>query len=917
MVKDYTRFLIVFLLIFSTSLYAQQGALWIKTDAAAATSSELRKTAQLMKYEAYDLKLEALSTALNAAPDREKFKGNSSFKMDFPDKNGRLESYFIKEAAVMHPDLAKQFPNNRSFLGVSVKDSSKRIRFSLNEIGLYAIIMDSNGATQYIEPFSKNYRKYRVYDRSELENAPSFQCLTENIQSTYKKVQVAKVVDDQVLRTYELALAGTGEYSTYHIIEQGLEDATDAKKKEGVMAAMTTAITRVNALFENDLAISLKLVDKNDELIYLDPDTDPYSNFTDDSSILHNQNQNNCDNVIGSENYHIGHVFTTGGGGAVAFPGIVCRNGFKAKGTTGSESPGGDSFYFDYVAHEFGHQFGANHTFNGDADFCGEDNQRIDETAVEPGSGSTIMAYAGLCAPQNVQLNSDLYFHIISLQEIRAYVTNGAGNSCADKKELVFNKFTPEVDAGDDMIIPIGTPFKLTGTGSDADGDPITFTWEQTDNEITAVPPIPNAKRGALYRSVIPKSDPIRYMPDLKTLKNGSISSTWEVTPEVSREMNFALTARDNNIEAGQLASDAMVVNITDTAGPFKVNSQNIEGLAWTANTKETISWDVAGTTGNGVNVSSVNILLSTDGGSTFPIVLEPNVANDGSQVITVPEVQAAQCFVMVEAIGNIFFSMNTSPFSIGEYNEICKVYTAEDTPIAISDGNEQGVTSSIMISEKVSIENIKVNLINDLSATVSGPGITHTWLNDLTISLESPQGTVVELINKICSSSEDIEAVFSDDGESLSCSFSSPGISGIVKPAQELSAFNGEDGQGKWTLKVVDHLKEDTGILESWGLEICTSESVLGVNNYVFDDFKLFPNPTNGIFTVKFKSENLGDVDIRVYDILGRVVSVHTYKSQQNSFEEQMDLSQVSKGMYILRVKRGNKISSQKIHVN
>ena len=773
MVKNYTRLLTVFLLIFSTSLYAQQETFWTKTDAAA-TSSELRKTAHLKKYEAYDLKLEALSAALNTAPDRGVFKGNSSFKMNFPDKNGRLESYFIKEASVMHPDLAKQFPNNRSFIGVSTKDPSKRIRFSLNEIGLYAIIMDGKGATQYIEPLSKNYRKYRVYDRSELENATSFQCLTENIESSYKKVQTAKVVDDQVLRTYKLALAGTGEYSTYHIIEQGLENATDAQKKAGVLAAMTTAITRVNALFENDLAISLQLVDNNDELIYLDPDTDPYSNFTDDSSILHDQNQINCDNVIKPQNYDIGHVFTTGDGGAVAFPGLVCRDGLKAKGTTGSENPGDDIFYFDLVAHEFGHQFGANHTFNGDADLCGKDNQRIDETAVEPGSGSTIMAYAGLCAPQNVQSNSDLYFHIISIQEINAYVTNGAGNPCADKTELVFNKFIPEVDAGDDMTIPIGTPYKLIGTGSDADGDQLSFTWEQTDNEITAVPPISNAKRGALYRSVLPNPKPERYMPSLNTLKNGVISSRWEVTPEVSREINFALTARDNHIEAGQVATDAMVVTVTDAAGPFKVNSQNIEGLAWTANTKETISWDVAGTTGNGVNVSTVNILLSTDGGSTFS-VLAPNVANDGSQIITVPDVQVAQCFVMVEAIGNIFFSMNTTPFSIGEYNEICKVYTAEDTPLAIPDGDITGVSSSILISENVSIESIKIRLINDQGSTSIGPGITHPFLRDLAISLESPQGTVVELVNRICGSSDDIEAIFSGEGEDLSCNSSRP----------------------------------------------------------------------------------------------------------------------------------------------
>jgi len=915
MIKNYSKFFTVFLLIFTNFLFGQERDIWTKINSSTIASSELRKTLLLKKYESFELKLNTFATLLKSAPNRDNFKGESSFNIDFPDKNGKLESYFVKEVSVMHPDLAKQFPNNRSYIGVSSKDNSKRIHFSVNEVGLNAIIIDANGSVEYIEPLSKDKKSYKVYERTALEGSKSFQCLTKNLEVAYKKGQTSKITDDGKLRTYKLALAGTGEYSTYHINQQGIGNGTDAEKKAVVLAAMTTAITRVNALFENDLTISLQLVANNDKLIYLDPDSDPYSNF--DHLVMLGQNQTNCDNVIKAENYDIGHVFTTNNYSIVDQLGIVCKDGLKAKGTTGSANPDSDNFYFDFVAHEFGHQFGANHTFNGDEGICGDNGQRNEEKAVEPGSGSTIMAYAGYCFSQNVQLQSDLYFHIVSIQEISAYVTNGAGGSCPVKTDLVLNKNAPIGDAGDDKTIPKGTPYKLTGAGSDADGDPITFTWEQIDNGITVVPPSPKSNTGALYRSVGPTTGPERYLPSLNTLRNGLISSTWEVTPEVGRELNFMFTVRDNNIEAGRVFSDDLLVNVTDAAGPFKVTSQNIEGLVWTVDSEETIIWDVAGTDGNGINVTRVNILLSTDGGRSFSTVLASNVPNDGNHSITVPDMKAPQCFIIVEAIGNIFFSVNTKRFSIGEFNEICNFYASEDTPLPIPDNDPKGVSSTITIPENASVETVKVRLINEMNPSVTGPGITHTYLGDLVVTLESPKGTVVELFNRSCDESDDIEATFSDEGAALTCNTSKPGISGIKKPAQELSVFSGEAVQGEWILTVTDNQDDDEGILEGWGLEICSSQAVLGVGDYTFDDFKLFPNPSNGIFTLKFRSEEIEDVELFVYDFLGRKIAFQIYKNSFNSFDEQINLSQLSKGIYILRIKRGNRMATQKIYIN
>jgi subtilisin-like proprotein convertase family protein len=912
--RKYFNLLTFILLILTNFLFAQQRNLWSRIDGLGINDSEYIRKAKLKKYESYALNLKDLSQDLKSAPLREASPGKSTFKMAFPDKNGNFISYLVMEAPVMHPDLAKQFPNNRSYVGISEKDRSKKIRFSVNELGLYAIIMDLNGGVQYIEPLTRDKKRYKVYDRDDLETKQDFQCLTENIQGSLNKESAFKIVDDSKLRTYRLALAANGEYSQYHIAEEGVGSGTDAEKKAVVLAAMTTAITRVNSVFENDLAVSMQLVANNADLIFLDPVTDPYDN--DDISAMLDQNQSTCDNVISSENYDIGHVFSTSSVGGVATLAVVCRNGLKARGTTGDPIPTGDNFYFDVVAHEIGHQFGARHTFNGDTGSCGDNGQRIAETAVEPGSGSTLMAYAGYCTPQNVEVHSSLYFHVISIEEIRNYIINGSGGSCAVETDLLLNPNVPVVDAGEDFIIPKGTPYKLVGEASDADGDPVSFCWEQVDSGVTAVPPSPNATTGALYRSFDPVTENTRYLPNIKTLVTGSISSTWEVTPEVSRELNFKLTVRDNNIEAGQVISDDLKVTVTDAAGPFVVTSQNTEDLVWTPDAQETITWDVAGTDGNGVNVSRVNILLSTDGGRTFSTPLATNVVNDGSQIVVVPDMKAPMCFVKVEAVGNFFFSMNTKSFSIGAFNEVCNSYVADDTPLEIPDDDDTGISSVINVSESVSIEKIVLRLIDDSNGSLEAPGVTHTYLGDISINLESPEGTIVKVLNRDCGASEDVQAVFSDEGIELECNFSSPGISGIQKPSEEFSAFIGENSLGNWILTVVDYAADDFGFLESWSLEICSSEAVLGVNNYVFDDFKVFPNPSDGNFTVKFRSEDTGPVDLVVYDLLGRKVANQSYIDEPNNFEQNLELEQLVGGIYILSVKRANKMSSHKIRI-
>jgi len=915
MTKNYLLFILPFFLMFAGAATAQQKSYWSETDESNISQGDLIKPSSSTQLQLFDLELENLTEDLSLLHSTKTINGDSNILIDFPDSNGNLESFAVEEMVIMEPELSRKFPNNRSYAGVSILDSSKKIFFSVNELGVHAIVLNRNGTIEYIEPASKDLKSYKVFDRNDVQFGSDFTCLTNDLESSFSKAEAYKLGDDGKLRTYRLALAGTGEYSSYHISQQGLENAPEQEKKAVVLAAMTTAITRVNALFENDLAIRLQLVANNDELIYLDPDTDPYSNF--DPILITRQNQTNCDRVIQSANYDMGHVFSTGLKSAVDELGIVCKNEWKARGTTGSPSPDGDIFYYDFVAHEFGHQFGANHTFNGDKELCGSYNQRNPQTAVEPGSGSTIMAYAGLCAPQNVQLRSDLYFHTISIREIREFVTQDAGNSCAVITDLTLNKHAPLVNAGEDRIIPKGTPFKLKGEASDEDKDELTFTWEQTDSGITAVPPSSFATSGALYRSVQPSISPSRYVPSLNTLINGSISSKWEVIPETARDLNFTLTVRDNNTEAGRVGSDDLLITVSGDAGPFRVTSQDIEGISWEPGTQETISWDVAGSNSNGIDVSEVNILLSVDGGISFTQVLAANVPNDGNQVISVPEIRAPNCFVMVEAVGNIFFSISAKSFSIGDFNKTCNTYFAADTPLTIPDNDPIGVSSSITVTEDISIERIDVRLIEQINNSVTGPGIDHSYLGDLTVSLQSPQGTTVDLIREICDSRQDIEATFSDAGDALECNSFNPGISGVKKAIEDLSAFNGENARGIWTLTVTDAQDRDVGSLQAWSLEICGFDEVLASKTYAFEEFKVFPNPSNGVFHLRFRSEEIGDVRVELYDLLGRTIADFNFRSKSIDFEEQLDLSLIARGTYILRVRKGRKIDSRMIQVN
>ena len=399
------------------------------------------------------------------------------------------------------------------------------------------------------------------------------------------------------------------------------------------------------------------LVANNDLLIYTNPQTDPYSN--DDEYEMMDQNQANLDALIGSPNYDFGHVFGTVAA-CVAQPFSVCVNGSKARGVSCSTDPVGDPFYVNFVAHEMGHQFGASHIMNGSEGRCND--AVVSETAFEPGSGSTIMSYCGLCGSQNLQLNSDDYFHSVNLDQIISYSTQGSGSSCP---VIILNgNHLPIVSfSTSNITLPKNTPFSLTGAASDVDGDELTFSWEELDLGPQGNPNSPTGN-APIFRSFKSNELPTRVFPKISDIVN-NVQTIGEILPSYSRDLTFRLTVRDNRVGGGGIGKSTDVnIIVTNNAGPFLVTSPNTE-VSWPALSIQNITWNVANTNSSPVNCTQVDILLSTEGGQTFPITLVSNTQNDGSEDVLIPDNQSSLGRIKVQGSDNIFFDISDVDFFI------------------------------------------------------------------------------------------------------------------------------------------------------------------------------------------------------------------------------------------------------------
>jgi len=610
------------------------------------------------------LDLAGLRAALATAPLEGRAEAPLVLALPLPD--GTTQRFALREAPVMEPGLAASFPQIKTYAGRGLDDAGASVRLDLTPQGFHAQVLTGAGNSYYIDPASRtDTRHYLAFYKRDMNRAGtpmscSFAPSVAELKASQARVAAFTkgatgqrlLASGSQLKTYRLAVAATGEYTAFHGGTVAL-----------AQAAIITTVNRVVGVYEKELAVRMVLVANNSSLVYTNAATDPYTN--NDGFTMLGQNQTNVDAIIGSSNYDIGHVVSTGGGG-VAGLGVVCRNNQKAQGVTGSSSPVGDSFDIDYVAHEIGHQFGGNHTFNNnDAGSCS--GNRNNTTAYEPGSGSTIMAYAGICGSANdLQPHSDPIFHTGNYQEMRAFIV---GTTCGTTAAT--GNTAPVVTApASGLTLPIGTPFKLTASATDAENDPLTYLWEEMDLGAAGSPTSPQVagQNVPLFRSFVPTASSTRYFPRLSDLVNNT-TVLGERLPTVTRTLKFRCTARDEHsgpvgVIGGVDYSPLVTLNVSSVAGPFLVTAPNT-AVTWAGGAAQNVTWNVAGTSTAPVSCATVNIRLSLDGGLTYPTVLATNEANDGSAVVVLPNTASTTARIMVEAADNYFFDISNTNFTI------------------------------------------------------------------------------------------------------------------------------------------------------------------------------------------------------------------------------------------------------------
>ena len=627
-------------------------------------------------YSTFRVDKSALNSLLEAAPREFSVAARTQeviLTMPMPD--GTFSRFRIQNSPIMEPELAAKYPEINSYLGQGIDNPNATARFDMSPVGFRAMILSTDGTT-LIEPYAKgDTTNYISFNKKDVERKSSFQCevggnplLDDKKLDLFNFESPSKVINGTTLRVYRLAMAATGEYTTY-FRQTG---DTDEQAKARALAAINTTMNRVNGVYERDLAVRMILVANTDLLIYTNAGTDPYTNTSNDLGA----NNSNINSVIGTANYDIGHLVGTGGGG-VANLRVPCGSN-KASGLTGQPNPVGDPFDIDYVAHEMGHQFGGNHTFNGSVGSCS--GNRSGAAAYETGSGITIMAYAGICGNQDLDRHSIDTFHVKSLEEITAFI-NGAGNSCSVNTATSNTPpAVPTLIGGSTFNVPRQTPFALNATTTDVNNDSVTYDWQEYNlGALTTTVPNTDATGGArpIFRPYLPTASGIRYFPSLQYILNnanvppstyscaGSTCLTGELLPAITRVMNFQVVARDNRAGGGGINSATSTVNVDATSGPFIVTAPNT-AVTVANDTPLTVTWNVANTTNTTVNAANVKISLSLDGGQTFPIVLSASTPNDGTENVSLSGASSTiNARIKVEAANNIFFDVSDANFVI------------------------------------------------------------------------------------------------------------------------------------------------------------------------------------------------------------------------------------------------------------
>jgi len=810
-----------------------------------------------------------------------------SFSVNLPNQNNKLEKFILTDRQLLNEDLQAKFPLIKSFVGYSTSDPTKKISLSYSpERGINSLIYSST--EKYF--IQKKGTSYQVLNETAIPGLANFDCGTITEETTNLSARNADFNNPATKRKYKIAVATDFDFNTFIAGENQVPTAAIST------AAVTEILTYLAPVYENDLSITFELIANNDQVSYLTRESDPFT-----TQNLNLKTQTELDTKIGAANYDVGMLFTekTGGGNAGGI-GTVCK---ANKGSQYSGISDADlvTFAVSIVAHEMGHQFGANHTHS---------RNEYTNAGREVGSGVTIMGYAGVTGSHDVTTEDKTLrqFNHYNLRQINSYL---ATQSCGVSTPSV--NTPPVTTVGSNYAIPKGTAFKLTGSATDADNDALTYSWEQS-NPLAANASTQrfndtgsNNLEGANFRVYPHSNNPTAYFPPLDQVLKGELRSTWNTVSDVARNMNFVLQVRDNKAGGGQIDSKEVVLAVK-AVGPFQITGLNLNQTL-VSGQPFNLTWDVAGTDANDINVSNVAVKLTTDNGATFTTLLA-STPNNGQASVTIPsEVSAESAYLVIEAIDNIFYAV--SPQLAINYEIALNCQTFENTtPKAIPDrtGNTPGSANQILniTNQTGTLENY--TLITD---------VDHTYSGDLIflfakIGVDQMYNT---MMYETCGSTPNFKYGFTKYGGNT---YTNCGIEGakITGTSLDYDRYENQPLNGQYHFNFFDNGPGDVGTINRVAIETCAREARnLSVADIATkNEFNIFPNPNNGNFNVRLTTKS-SNFTAEVINLAGQSVFTTKFNAISTSSNDySINVSHLPKGVYLVKVNDGVQTQTKKL---
>ncbi|MBS1642575.1 MAG: T9SS type A sorting domain-containing protein [Bacteroidetes bacterium] len=738
------KFCLVFVcLLFLGILKAQQTKTFEQQDISNYSHQREYKKWNITKKNIFKINVQQLKSQLSNAPIQ--YSNGTPTPIEIPLTNGQTEIFKIVETQVLAPNIAKEYPDIKTYMGVGLNNPKLSVTITITGNDFNAVVYNAaTNENMYFEKYAKSVKNtYIFYNASDAIAPASKNYSRESCEPHFLQKKTSTSIissptlnntfgfDNNVktmgatttynnstgstVRTFRLAVTVTSNFTTKH---GGVTNAFND---------IVAYINRVNAIYLRELSAKFQLVTSTNTVI-ASAASDPFVAANLSNSAMLPINQRFVDSAVGDANYDIGFVITAdpatansgSSGGGIALSPSVGQTGDKAQNamTEGDWVTGFSQIYTDQViAHEMGHQFGMAHSYNSSIPVC---TTRNGPTSVEPGSGCTIMSYGFTCGSDDYVTGSPasgpvLNFHSADYDQAVNYLTstnyNGVditavGSTITNSSYQAINITIPS-----NYTIPISTPFVLTGsaTGGSSNGS-LTYSWEGMDTGQIApnTSTFTDATQPPYFRSYNPISSGTRYFPILSAVLNGTNAAPGDKLPSVAFVLNNRLTVRDNNPNGGAVAYKTVQVTIDAGQGPFLITN-DFKGT-YSAGANATVTWSV-----NNTNTASPNvtILLSTDGGSSFPTTLLASTANNGSASITFPNnINTNAARIKIQPTNNIYFDISNYDFAIS--NQTGVVWTGVtntnwNTNSNWNTNNVPGTSDSVIIAPVTAGNNIPI----------------------------------------------------------------------------------------------------------------------------------------------------------------------------------------------------------------